>query len=328
MIVPASIIKTYLSEHFPEFQEAGQEFRVNSIFTDDTKQKLYVNTETGLWTCFKSGEKGNLIHLVSHIENVPYTSALNFMKRKAFNSGADLFNVSTLNVENKAIEVTRTIDGDSREWLEVNPKSDINSSSNLKRLASKFARDRKLSSFKFFVGSTGRYSKRIIIPYFTEEGKPFYFQARTLIDRDPKYLNPSKGLYGIKTSEILYPYDETKEYVIVTEGPLDAMSLRAAGFNATCTQGCKMSTIQAKELAGKRVILAYDNDESGQEGFAEAKKRLLAQRTTDIYALRPPKHYKDWNDYWVASNRKDFETYVYANIFRANWELTATSLLT
>jgi DNA primase len=328
MLVPASIIKTYLSEHFPEFQEAGQEFRVNSIFTDDTKQKLYVNTETGLWTCFKSGEKGNLIHLVSHIENVPYASALNFMKRKAFNSGADLFNVSTLNVENKAIEVTRTIDGDSREWLEVNPKSDINSSSNLKRLASKFAKERKLLSFKFFVGSTGRYAKRIIIPYFTEEGKPFYFQARTLVDRDPKYLNPSKSLYGIKTSEILFPYDKTKEYVIVTEGPLDAMSLRAAGFNATCTQGCKMSTTQAKELKGKKVILAYDNDESGREGFHEARKRMLAQRTTDIYSLVPPKEHKDWNDFWVASDRKGFEAYVYANIFKADWELDATSLLT
>lgn len=328
MFVPPSIIKTYLSERFPESQQAGREFRVNSIFTDDNKQKLYINLDTGLWTDFKSGEKGNLIHLVAHIENVPYSSARSFMKRKAFDSGADLFDVSTLKTENKAIEVTRTIDEDSREWLEVNPKADINSSSNLKRLASKFAVERKLSSFKFFVGSTGRYSKRIIIPYFTEAGKPFYFQARTLVDRDPKYLNPSKGLYGIKTSEILYPYDKTKEYVMVTEGPLDAMSLRAAGFNATCTQGCKMSTVQAKELKGKRVILAYDNDESGQEGFAEAKKRLLAQRTTDIYALRPPKHYKDWNDYWVASNRKDFEAFVYANIFKANWELTATSLLT
>ena len=251
MFVPASIIKTYLSEHFPDSQQAGREFRINSIFTDDTKQKLYVNLDTGLWTDFKSGEKGNLIHLVSHIENVPYISAQNFMKRKAFDAGADLFDVSTLNVENTAIEVTRTIDGDSKEWLEVNPKSDINSPSNLKRIASKFAIERKLSSFKFYVGQTGRYFQRIIIPYFTDEGTPFYFQARTLVNRDPKYLNPSKGLYGIKTSEILYPYDKSKEYVIVTEGPLDAMSLRSAGFNATCTQGCKMSTIQAKELKTK-----------------------------------------------------------------------------
>ncbi len=327
MFVPANIIKTYLSEHFPESLETGRELRINSIFTDDDKQKLYVNLDSGLWTDFKSGEKGNLVHLVSHIENVPYRSALYFLKRKAFNSGADLFEVSTLNVDNKAIEVTRTIDGDSKEWLLVNPKTDVNSPSNLKRLASKFAIERKLSSFKFYVGRTGRYFQRIIIPYFTEKGKPFYFQARTLINRDPKYLNPSKGLYGIKTSEILYPYNKTQEYVIVTEGPLDAMSLRAAGFNATCTQGCKMSTVQAKELKGKKVILAYDNDESGREGFAEARKRMLGQRTTNIYSLVPPKEHKDWNDFWVASNRADFESYVFANIRKADWELDATALL-
>lgn len=327
MFVPASIVKSYLSDRFPEFQQAGREFRINSIFADDSKQKLYVNLDTGLWTDFKSGEKGNLVHLVSHIENVPYASARNFLKRKAFDSGADLFDVSTLNVENKAIEVSRTIKEDSKDWLEVNPKKDINSPSNLKRLASKFAIERKLSSFTFFVGRTGRYFQRIIIPYFTEKGETFYFQARTLANRDPKYLNPSKGLYGIKTSEILYPYDKSKEYVMVAEGPLDAMTLRAAGFNATCTQGCKMSTVQAKELKGKRVILAYDNDESGRDGFYEARKRLFAQRTNEVYSLKPPKEHKDWNDFWVASNRKDFEGYVFANIFRADWGTEVTSLL-
>ena len=316
-----------MSEKFTENTSAGREFRINSIFADDDKHKLYINLDTGLWTDFKSGEKGNFLQLISHVENVPYPAARSFVNRIAFDKGVNLFEVSTLNVENEAISVERTIEGDMEDWIEVDPKKDIKSTNTLKRLASNFAISRKLASFKFYVGKKGRYFQRIIIPYIDKKGC-FYFQARTLINRDPKYLNPSKGLYGIKTSEVLYPYDKSLEYVMVTEGPLDAMSLRAAGFNATCTQGCKMSTVQAKELKGKRVILAYDNDESGQEGFAEAKKRLLTQRTNDIYALRPPKHYKDWNDFWVASNRKDFETYVYANIFKANWELTATSLLT
>ena len=172
MFVPASIIKSYLSDRFPEYQEAGREMRVNSIFTDDNKQKLYVNLDTGLWTDFKSGEKGNLIQLVSHIENVPYMSAQNFLKRKAFDAGADLFDVSTLSVDNKPIEISRTITQDGKEWLEVNPKVDIHSTNPLKRLASRFAIERKLASFKFFVGSTGRYFQRVIIPYLTEKEEP------------------------------------------------------------------------------------------------------------------------------------------------------------
>jgi len=327
MNVPPAIIKDYLSEKFTENTCAGREFRINSIFTGDDKQKLYINLDTGLWTDFKSGEKGNFFQLISHVENVPYTAARSFINRIAFDKGINLFEVSTLNVENEAISVERTIAGDMKDWVEVNPKKDVNSTNTMKRLASNFAISRKLASFKFYVGKKGRYFQRIIIPYMDKKGC-FYFQARTLINRDPKYLNPSKGLYGIKTSEILYPYDKSLEYVMVTEGPLDAMSLRAAGFNATCTQGCKMSTVQARELKGKRVILAYDNDESGREGFYEARKRILAQRNKDIYSLTPPKEFKDWNDFWVASDRKSFEQYVYANIFKANWELDATELLT
>jgi len=316
-----------LCKKFTDFSESGREFRINSIFTDDVKQKLYVNLDTGLWTDFKSNEKGNFYQLISHIENVPYTAARSFVKRLAFDAGASLFDVSTLNVENKAIEVSRTIAGDVEEFKMIQPKKDIDSPNYLVRMASRFALERKLGGFKFYVGLKGRYHQRIVIPYFYE-GKPFYFQARTLINRDPKYLNPSKNLYGIKTSEILYPFDKSLEYVMVTEGPLDAMSLRAAGFNATCTQGCKMSTIQARALKDKRVIIAYDNDESGSEGFYEAKKRLLTQRNPHLYSLRPPTAYKDWNDFWVASNPQDFEKYVYSNINRADWELDASGLLT
>ena len=327
MHIPPIVIKDYLSKKFTDFSESGREFRVNSIFTDDVKQKLYVNLDTGLWTDFKSNEKGNFYQLISHIENVPYAAARSYVKRLAFDAGASLFDVSTLNVENKAIEVSRTIAGDVEEFKMIQPKKDINSPNYLVRMASRFALERKLGGFKFYVGLKGRYHQRIVIPYFYE-GKPFYFQARTLINRDPKYLNPSKNLYGIKTSEILYPFDKSLEYVMVTEGPLDAMSLRAAGFNATCTQGCKMSTIQARALKDKRVIIAYDNDESGSEGFYEAKKRLLTQRNPHLYSLRPPTAYKDWNDFWVASNPQDFEKYVYSNINRADWELDASGLLT
>ena len=326
MHIPPVVIKDYLSQKFAQSCEAGREFRVNSIFTADEKQKLYINLDTGLWTDFKSGEKGNFFQLVSHIENVPYTSARAFIKRLAFDMGATLFDVSTLNVENKKIEVERTIAGDVKDFLEVHPKTDIASPHPLRRLAANFALSRKLGAFKFYVGNKGRYFQRIIIPYMDKD-EPFYFQARTLVNRDPKYLNPSKGLYGIKTSEILYPYDRTMPTVIVAEGPLDAMTLRAAGFNATCTQGCKMSTVQAKELKDKRVVIAYDNDESGREGFSEAKKRLLTQRNTQLYHLSPPKEFKDWNDFWVSTNPDTFQSYVVNNISKADWELSVNELL-
>jgi len=315
-----------LTSKFEESTVVGREFRANSIFVDDFKHKLYVNLDTGLWTDFKSGEKGNFFQLVAHLENVPFSSAKNYINKLAFDKGASLFEVSTLSVDNTPIKAGRTISEDLKSFLPVFPKKDINSSSILKKLASKFAVDRKLTGFKYYVGKTGRYFQRIIIPY-EHKGTPFYFQARTLLNHDPKYVNPSKGLYGIKTSEILYPFDEELPYVFVTEGPLDAMSLVAAGFNATCTQGCKMSTVQARTLKNKKVIIAYDNDESGRHGSSEAKKRLLAQRNSNIYSVTPPKEFNDWNEFWSSSSLATFDDYVKGNIVKADWELDFNELL-
>ena len=309
-----------MSSKFAESSEAGREYRVNSIFTNDNKQKLYINLDTGLWTDFKSGEKGNFCQLIAHIENVPYSAARHYINKLAFDKGVSLFDVSTLSVDNKPIKQKCKISDDVHNFLTVNPTKDRESPHFLKRLAAKFACGRKLTNFKFYVGKAGRYFQRIIIPY-EYRNNPFYFQARALTTQDPKYLNPSRNLYGIKTSEILYPYDESLPYVFVAEGPLDAMSLIAAGFNSTCTQGCKMSTVQARALKDKKVIIAYDNDESGRYGFSEAKKRLLSQRNPNIYSLCPPKDFNDWNDFWVGVDKATFTSYVKENINKADWEL-------
>lgn len=326
MDIPPSVIRDYLDEKFTESSVAGREFRTNSLFTEDTKQKLYINLDTGFWIDFKSSEKGNFYQLVSMVDNVPYRNARTYINKLAFDKGANLFEISSLNVDNVAIEAERTIAEDVKSFVEVTPTKDINSPSLLKRAAAKFAYSRGLQQFKFFVANYGKYHQRVIIPYFHNE-KVFYFQARTLLNREPKYLNPSKALYGIKTSEILYPYDESQDYVIVTEGPLDAMTLRAAGYNATCTQGCKMSTVQAKSLKPQKVIVAYDNDESGREGLKTAKKRLLFERRDSIYKLVPPKEFKDWNEFWVKG-KESFCAYVEKNIAPASWESLIIERLT
>jgi hypothetical protein len=286
MDIPPSVIRDYLDEKFTESSVAGREFRTNSLFTEDTKQKLYINLDTGFWIDFKSSEKGNFYQLVSMVDNVPYRNARTYINKLAFDKGANLFEISSLNVDNVAIEAERTIAEDVKSFVEVTPTKDINSPSLLKRAAAKFAYSRGLQQFKFFVANYGKYHQRVIIPW------------------EPKYLNPSKALYGIKTSEILYPYDESQDYVIVTEGPLDAMTLRAAGYNATCTQGCKMSTVQAKSLKPQKVIVAYD-----------------------IYKLVPPKEFKDWNEFWVKG-KESFCAYVEKNIAPASWESLVIERLT
>ena len=61
-----------------------------------------------------------------------------------------------------------------------------------------------------------------------------YFQARKLSSYGIKYLNPGKDSHRVQSSEMLFPFNESLDYVIVTEGPMDAIALQLNGLNATC----------------------------------------------------------------------------------------------
>ena len=121
----------------------------------------------------------------------------------------------------------------------------------------------------FYLATTGKYKNRLIIPFKDPEGNIFFFQARALNHTDmPKYLNPASE-EGVKSSNILYPFDYEDTHLCICEGPLDAISLKMHGINATCTVGSSISEVQMqliREFEGK-VILAYDNDTAGHRGI-------------------------------------------------------------
>ena len=78
MISP-NLIKEYLLEKFKnnyKLSSDSEEMMVPSLFArDDYKRHMSVNTHTGLWQCFKSGEKGNFFHLVAIIDKTSYNQA-------------------------------------------------------------------------------------------------------------------------------------------------------------------------------------------------------------------------------------------------------------
>ena len=49
---------------------------IPSIFLEnDPNRHMSINLDTGLWQCFKSGEKGNFIHLFAKLESLTYKLA-------------------------------------------------------------------------------------------------------------------------------------------------------------------------------------------------------------------------------------------------------------
>lgn len=326
IVVSPLFIRDYLSEKFKEdsrLSSGDEELIVPSIFVpDDYKRHMSINLESGLWQCFKTGNKGNFIQIYAFIESMSYNKAEAEILFKEFEAGYSERNLAPV-YELPQVE---------KDELHLVPVTvhDYESEDRLVLNAWTFLYERKLFNLetedsKYYVSTEGRYAGRLIIP-FEEEGDLFYFQARTLYDEQPKYLNPSEG--WPKSSHILYPFDMEADSVVVCEGPLDAISLQIKGVNATCTLGCSVSEHQVealKEFEGK-IIIGYDNDDAGKRGINKFDYLRRLKRMADLYICHPPSEFKDWNDALLQDT--DLRGFVERSTKRYDYDYLMTHLLT
>jgi len=325
MIIPSTLIKDYLVSNFTDYVETPQEFRINSLFISDRKHTLSINKETGLWQCFKSKESGNFVQLISFVENISFDEASKKIRRELFNTPEHMFSQPKKRRVQKDISGTKSIHAELKNFKLLNLSSP-QTSSIPENLAKRFVKQRALTSQKFYIATSGKYVNRIIIPYEVD-GELVYFQARQLALLGMKYLNPTASEYGIKSSDILFPFDESENYVVVTEGPIDAITLQGVGVNATSIQGSMLSYSQIEQLKGKTIILSFDNDDAGKLGFEKAVRMLKTRNRPTPYALSPPQKYKDWNDFRQQSTRIDLQKYISQNVAKVDFSFLVTSRL-
>ena len=271
---------------------------MESLFVNnDWKKHMSVNVDSGMWQCFKTGRSGNFVRLYSEAEGVPYFRAQRDLMIKNFEFLGE--EVPELVSPQKELEL------DTSRLIPINLDS-VDSENKKEVDAWSFLFGRSLFNLNeeeeapFYLCTEGKFTDRIIIP-FRSDDTVFYFQARALYDQSPKYLNPSTEI-APKPSDILYPYDEGEDYLVVCEGPLDALSLQRKGINATATIGSSISPRQAEILStfeGK-VILGYDNDEAGQRGIDKFDRTRKEMRMASFEICPPPSGYKDWNEAHIA----------------------------
>jgi hypothetical protein len=90
---------------------------------------------------------------------------------------------------------------------------------------------------------------------------------------------------------------ESADPLIITEAPIDALSLAAAGMTAIALCGVALREWAPKAFAGKRVLLAFDADKAGDDAAEEWKAALRF----GTYAKRlRPEGGKDWNAMLMA----------------------------
>ena len=275
---------------------------IPSVFIDnDYKRHMSINLETGLWQCFKTGNTGNFIKLYSLLEGISYRAAESKLLFQGLEAGRlDLWEDHSTEKPTYERQVHKL---DVSGFIPVNIDS-YDSDNQLVIRAWKFLMDRKLFNLTeyeeepYYVSTEGKYRGRLIIPFKDYDGEIFFFQARSLMNSvAPKYLNPSSE-NGVKSSNILYPFDFDREHLCICEGPADAISLNLNGLNATCTVGSTISHVQMqtlREFEG-RIILAYDNDEAGQRGIEKFESLRKKYMMPTFSVCTPPFNYKDWNE--------------------------------
>jgi putative DNA primase/helicase len=144
---------------------------------------------------------------------------------------------------------------------------------------------------------------RLVVPFNDFAGNPHYLQARYINGKsEAKWsgpINPPGSTWG------KYGYFEGGtgwDEVIIAEGPGDALTAAAVGYDSLAIRGAGLASNRAllEELAAglnsRRIIIAGDSDEAGMK-FANVLADELTRRGLNVCKLTiPAKDLSEWQE--------------------------------
>ena len=130
-----------------------------------------------------------------------------------------------------------------------------------------------------------RFINRIMFPIIDVKGNVIGFGARSLDNKLPKYLNTAETI-AFNKSENLFAlnFAKNKEYFILTEGYMDAVSLYQLGFkSAIASLGTSLTLGQAKLISRytNKIYVCYDSDTAGKSATERAAE-ILSKENLDV----------------------------------------------
>lgn len=153
---------------------------------------------------------------------------------------------------------------------------------------------------------------RALVPFRTPSGEVVGWQARA-VERDAKirWTGPRNPKGASWSKLAFFPGAGGWSEVIVTEGPGDALTACAVGYDAIAIRGAALAnsaTVQEQlaEWTGDRpIILAGDNDTAGQTFNDRLAEALLTKgRTVSVLTIPTGSDINDWRE----NDRSNFST--------------------
>jgi hypothetical protein len=140
-----------------------------------------------------------------------------------------------------------------------------------------------------FIGA----DRRVVFPITNADGEFIAMHGRAI---DVQHLGSPKISKGDKSLGVFQTKDALEsEIVAIAEGPIDAMALVQCGMPAAAIVGTSADAWLTSALAFRKVFVATDNDESGNDA---AEKLIGDFRSFGARAFRLcPDDLNDWGEY-------------------------------
>lgn len=131
-----------------------------------------------------------------------------------------------------------------------------------------------------------RFYNRVLFPILSSTGAVLGFGGRKVdspsaLSKAPKYLN-SPETTVFKKNQILFGHDKVRQqssapWVLVVEGYIDVIQLRAHGFPAVAPMGTALTQGQFEKLVQLRreIIFCFDGDKAGEKASFNALLMVL-----------------------------------------------------
>lgn len=305
------VLDKLIRTHFKEAVFTGDKYNLRCNVCGDSRSNKYtksayilLSSEPYVYYCHR-GSCNVSISVTSWMkEYFPdfYQEYIaNAFKKKAETDGLD-----NLKIKKVKRVIEKPLVPDIKKLLEDN--KDVSCFEKIDDCGIEWCEKRKISSDiykKWYVAYRGVFRDRIIIPFYDDKDNVYYFQARTLTDKIPKYKNP---VSEVKPIYNIFRVDRKKP-VIAFEGVIDSLFVE----NSIAIIGVDNNQKILNSFDLKYIL---DNDEAGRKKSSEL---LLNQKYVFMWKkfLKENKYFdvKDFNDIVIKYGKKKFSYEELENYF-------------
>lgn len=290
-------------------KKKGANYQGLCPFHGEKTPSFVVSKDKQIFTCFGCGASGDAIEFVKRYYNLDFSETIEKiakeegiqLEKSSYNSNLDeyykanalaakFFFNSFVKQKNQGLSymLGRGLKPETLKKFGIG-YADSQWDSLYKYLNSQGISQKIMTSLGLVSSSKGkiydRFRNRVMFPIINTSGKVIGFGGRALEgDTGAKYINSpenpifhkSNNLFALNFSRQLL---RNKEYIIIVEGYMDAISLYQAGIeNVAASLGTALTENHAKIIKRyvKRVVLSYDSDNAGRNAAYKAIDTLRA----------------------------------------------------